>query len=443
MRMTAPTKIMLIACGSFNPCTPMHFRMFEIARDHFNQMGTAEVVGGIVSPVHDSYGKKGLVSASHRCTMIKIGLQSSDWVRLSDWETQQEEWTRTRLTLQYHQNYINSVLKDSNSINDQQIPSWLPEGLNKMTGHVQLKLLCGADLLESFATPGLWKDEDIEAIIGQHGLVVISRAGSNPEQFIFNSDLLSRYRRNITIVTNWVTNDVSSTLVRRLLGRGLSVKYLLDDYVTEYIKKHLLYGSSATKFNLTPNTGVEVMSISPVSPLNDNEDYIECQNQLNTLNSATMESMDETDFPRTALNRVFCCGTENDAKNPAKNMRGFLSAPGGAVKIITKKATPASSVTPDPGIDTVSYRTADEKVGEEAEKQPLAQKNRTSTAVTKSASEVCSDVAPAASPASKQKVSKPEESTGRVSPAKSYDDMIKFVFTEHGIKVISDREYVV
>uniref|UniRef100_A0A8D8HB15 Nicotinamide-nucleotide adenylyltransferase n=3 Tax=Culex pipiens TaxID=7175 RepID=A0A8D8HB15_CULPI len=435
MRMTAPTKIMLIACGSFNPCTPMHFRMFEIARDHFNQMGTAEVVGGIVSPVHDSYGKKGLVSASHRCTMIKIGLQSSDWVRLSDWETQQEEWTRTRLTLQYHQNYINSVLKDSNSINDQQIPSWLPEGLNKMTGHVQLKLLCGADLLESFATPGLWKDEDIEAIIGQHGLVVISRAGSNPEQFIFNSDLLSRYRRNITIVTNWVTNDVSSTLVRRLLGRGLSVKYLLDDYVTEYIKKHLLYGSSSTKFNLTPNTGVEVMSISPVSPVNENDDYIECQNQLNTLNS---ESMDETDFPRNALNRVFCCGTENDAKNSAKNMRGFLSAPGGAVQIITTKATTAASVTVDSAIDTVSYRTADEKVGEEVEKKPLAQNNRTSTTtVTKPAPEVCSDAAPAASPASK------EESTGRVSPAKSYDDMIKFVFTEHGIKVISDREYVV
>ncbi|EAU77394.1 AGAP009545-PA, partial [Anopheles gambiae str. PEST] len=34
-------------------------------------------------------------------------------------------------------------------------------------------------------------------------------------------------------------------------------------------------------------------------------------------------------------------------------------------------------------------------------------------------------------------------STGRISPSRSYDDMIKFVFTEHGIKVISDREYVV
>ncbi|XP_058120967.1 nicotinamide/nicotinic acid mononucleotide adenylyltransferase 1 isoform X2 [Anopheles coustani] len=246
MRMTSSTKIMLIACGSFSPPTPMHFRMFEIARDHIQQMGLGQVVGGIVSPVHDSYAKKGLVSATHRCAMIKIGLKSSDWIHLSDWETQQEEWTRTRQVLQYHQNYINSYLKDTNgTINNQHIPAWIPEGIKKTAGQVQLKLLCGADLLESFATPGLWKDEDLEAILGYHGIVVISRAGSNPEQFIFNSDLLSRYRRNITIVTNWVTNDVSSTLIRRLLNRGLSVKYLLDDHVTEYIRKFGLFGCNS------------------------------------------------------------------------------------------------------------------------------------------------------------------------------------------------------
>lgn len=66
-------------------------------------MGLGQVVGGIVSPVHDSYAKKGLVSATHRCAMIKIGLKTSDWIHLSDWETQQEEWTRTRQVLQYHQ----------------------------------------------------------------------------------------------------------------------------------------------------------------------------------------------------------------------------------------------------------------------------------------------------------------------------------------------------
>lgn len=36
--------------------------------------------------------------------MVKILLQTSDWIRLSDWEcNEQTEWTRTRSSLQYHQ----------------------------------------------------------------------------------------------------------------------------------------------------------------------------------------------------------------------------------------------------------------------------------------------------------------------------------------------------
>lgn len=34
-------------------------------------------------------------------------------------------------------------------------------------------------------------------------------------------------------------------------------------------------------------------------------------------------------------------------------------------------------------------------------------------------------------------------SNSRKSPCKDYNEMIKFVFTEHGIRVISDKEYVV
>lgn len=86
--------------------------------------------------------------------------------------------------------------------------------------------------------------QQLEAILSQHGLVVITRSGSKPEQFIFDSDLLSKYSRNITIVTNWVPNDVSSTLARKFIGRGLSVKYLLDESVIDYIKKHDLYHNS-------------------------------------------------------------------------------------------------------------------------------------------------------------------------------------------------------
>jgi nicotinamide mononucleotide adenylyltransferase len=161
---------------------------------------------------------------------------------------------------------MNSFIKESinGNLNRTMVKPWFPDTLNQSTtGNVQLKLLCGADLLESFSVPGLWKDEDvsnfrlcnlfsaeifispqIEAIVGQHGIVVVSRSGSNPEQFIFNSDLLSKYRHNITLVTNWVANEVSSTLVRRLFRRNMSVKYLLDDSIIDYVKRNGLYGSA-------------------------------------------------------------------------------------------------------------------------------------------------------------------------------------------------------
>lgn len=55
-------------------------------------------------------------------------------------------------------NYINSPLEgDMNGT----LPGWLPPGLRDRQDGVQLKLLCGADLLESFAVPGLWADKDV------------------------------------------------------------------------------------------------------------------------------------------------------------------------------------------------------------------------------------------------------------------------------------------
>lgn len=86
----------------------------EIARDHLHRIGQYEVIGGIVSPVHDGYGKKELVSATHRLNMIKLALHGSDWIKLSDWEAKQESWTRTRQILQYHQ-VIDRLKFDANN----------------------------------------------------------------------------------------------------------------------------------------------------------------------------------------------------------------------------------------------------------------------------------------------------------------------------------------
>lgn len=33
------TEVVLLACGSFNPITNMHLRLFELAKDHLHETG--------------------------------------------------------------------------------------------------------------------------------------------------------------------------------------------------------------------------------------------------------------------------------------------------------------------------------------------------------------------------------------------------------------------
>ncbi|XP_077259601.1 nicotinamide mononucleotide adenylyltransferase isoform X4 [Temnothorax americanus] len=245
----APTRVILMSCGSYNPPTNMHLRMFEIARDHLHRMGTHVVVGGVISPVHDDYAKKELANATHRCAMVGLALQNSDWIRLSTWEMTQNCWTKTRMSLQHHQNLLNSMLSTSNDIKhhlqieDTENTDWIPENVRNSSDNtpIQIKLLCGADLLESFGICGLWLEEDIDAIVGEYGLVVITREGSNPNKFIYDSDILSKHMNNICIVTEWIPNEVSSTRIRRALKRGESVRYLLQDSVIDYIYRKGIY----------------------------------------------------------------------------------------------------------------------------------------------------------------------------------------------------------
>ncbi|XP_017052837.1 nicotinamide/nicotinic acid mononucleotide adenylyltransferase 3 isoform X2 [Drosophila ficusphila] len=321
-------RIAFIACGCFSPPTPMHLRMFEIAKDHFEMQGTHKVVGGIISPTHDSYGKKGLASALDRCAMVKLATQSSNWIRLSDWEVHQNQWMRTQAVLQHHQNYINNHINSGRTGGgdepDAHLASWLPRGLHDSRDPVHLKLLCGADLLESFAVPGLWAEADIEDIVANHGLVVITRAGSNPGKFIFDSDVLTKYQSNITLITNWVPNEVSSTLIRRLLGRGQSVKYLLDDLVLEYIKRQRLFNIKSKYITdaVRPN---HLLFNHAYTDNNKNASIYPIGDQLE-------QDMDESDTPSPQLqqtSRVFCCG---------EGSKLLRSGPGQAVQVITMQA---------------------------------------------------------------------------------------------------------
>ncbi|XP_039223641.1 nicotinamide/nicotinic acid mononucleotide adenylyltransferase 1-like isoform X2 [Crotalus tigris] len=248
------TEVVLLACGSFNPITNMHLRLFELARDHLQETGKYKVVKGIVSPVGDAYLKKSLISARHRVAMARLATENSDWLEVDDWESSQREWQETIKVLRYHQQKLKPS-GPANSFEDAHLPSrasrkrkraagsQLPIRMNqpKRKCLPQLKMLCGTDILESFAVPNLWKPEDIQEIVSKHGLVCVTRLGNEAQKFIYESDTLWKHKQNIDLVEEWITNDISATKIRRALRRGQSIRYLVPDSVRSYIKEHNLY----------------------------------------------------------------------------------------------------------------------------------------------------------------------------------------------------------
>ncbi|KAJ3586665.1 hypothetical protein NHX12_013061 [Muraenolepis orangiensis] len=108
------TPVVLIACGSFNPITNMHLRMFELARDHLEDTGKYQVVKGIISPVGDGYKKKGLIEASHRVAMAELAVPSdnSKWIWVDSWESQQPDWVETAKVVRHH--YAELVAAEQN-----------------------------------------------------------------------------------------------------------------------------------------------------------------------------------------------------------------------------------------------------------------------------------------------------------------------------------------
>ncbi|XP_006900409.1 PREDICTED: nicotinamide mononucleotide adenylyltransferase 3 [Elephantulus edwardii] len=237
--MNSRIPVVLLACGSFNPITNMHLRLFEVARDHLHQTGKYQVIEGIVSPVNDNYKKKDLAAARHRVAMARLALQTSDWIRVDPWESEQTQWMETVKVLRHHHSeLLRSLALMEGPGHKPRCPASaaLPE----------LKLLCGADVLKTFQTPDLWQDAHIQEIVEKFGLVCVSRAGHDHKRYISESPILQRYQHNIHLAREPVQNEISATYIRRALGQGQSVKYLLPDAVIAYIKDHKLYtkGSS-------------------------------------------------------------------------------------------------------------------------------------------------------------------------------------------------------
>ncbi|KRZ33416.1 Nicotinamide mononucleotide adenylyltransferase 1 [Trichinella pseudospiralis] len=235
--------VMLVSCGSFNPPTFMHLRMFELAKNYLQANTNCYAFAGMMSPVNCLYKKKDLISGEHRLAMCRQATSSSDWIFVDPWECEQKQWSRTVVVLRHARELLKSVKENLET------PATYTALLNICMKHkeklmqgnnCQIMLLCGADFLESFSVPGLWASEDIEEIVKTFGLVVITRKNSDPFRFVHESDILYRYRKNIHLITEWIPNEISSTAIRRALKRNESVQYLIPEGVINYIKQNAL-----------------------------------------------------------------------------------------------------------------------------------------------------------------------------------------------------------
>ncbi|XP_022965145.1 nicotinamide/nicotinic acid mononucleotide adenylyltransferase isoform X2 [Cucurbita maxima] len=195
------TLAVLVATGSFNPPTYMHLRMFEMAKDALESEGLC-VIGGYMSPVNDAYKKKS---------------------RASD-------------------NYLGPhFFGTSNKALRTSMPKFRIHHGRSMGESLKVMLACGSDLIESFATPGVWIPDQVKTICRDYGLICVSREEQDIEKIISDNEILYENRSNIKIVDQIIPNIISSTRLRDCISKGLSIKYLTPDEVIEYIRGQHLY----------------------------------------------------------------------------------------------------------------------------------------------------------------------------------------------------------
>lgn len=202
------------------------------------------------------------------------------------------------------------------------------------------------------------------------------------------------------------------------------------------------------------DTSVSTLLLTPISPESEttenlttfNESYVKIQNVKNESTAIEdYESMDETDFPppppelkSTAMTSILSSLSNDSSKRSTRLNPTNLKITVAEIEMSNNDQKVGDGdfelTKPLPSIFTPS----EEDFGTSDNAQTLSPtspaQNDSSALTSPKNDESDSEYSALSAPI--------HQARGRFSP-KTYDEMIKFVFTEHGIRVISDKEYVV
>lgn len=204
---TAKKKKVCIFGGSFNPVTNLHMSMAERVMDEL------EVDRFIFEPVGDMYEKGDLVSARDRHNMLRAAVQYADrrGMQVGGFEMNEIVQPTTARTLEHYQNEF-------------------PDA--------EIYFMIGSDNLKQISS---WANH--EELLEKYKMVCIQREGDANiyQDIVLRDPYLSKHSKNIHIIYENATNNISSTKVRSLIKAGKSINWLVPKPVKELIEAKGLY----------------------------------------------------------------------------------------------------------------------------------------------------------------------------------------------------------
>lgn len=98
-----------------------------------------QILGGYLSPVHDSYGKRGLISSKQRLEMCQLAVEDSSWLMIDSWECSRSQYSPTFLVMEHFRSQLDQLYGD----------------------RVQLAFVCGSDLYCTLFNQDIWPKEHV------------------------------------------------------------------------------------------------------------------------------------------------------------------------------------------------------------------------------------------------------------------------------------------
>ena len=197
-------KKIVIFGGSFNPPLNSHFLLAEQMIDEYK-----DVEKIIFVPVNSKYHKRDLLPNQYRFEMLKMVCDKNSHFFVSDIELKQAR------------------------------PLYTIEILRMFQKEYPMHKICfmiGTDNLKELST---WKEA--ESLVNEYRIFVLERDQDHMEEIIKQDPFLEQYKNSFTKVEQPIRLNLSSSLVRDLVRRGKSIKYLLPNEVEQYIRENKLF----------------------------------------------------------------------------------------------------------------------------------------------------------------------------------------------------------